>query len=157
MQCWISVSSTVVGFFLGLWIPVGDWDLSLVSWWDEGEEGIEKQVLFGKIGLMLGTTICCKRRVREARSGTHKTSSALISATYLVGIFLVFGACQVEVWERCLVKWNWSRTIKGIFFQGSVSEAQIFGHMLKNMCFLNALGDWGCKDCGMNLLWSITL
>lgn len=99
---------------------------------------------------------CCKRRVREAYSGTHKTSSALISDTYLVGIFLVFGACQVEVWERCLVKWNWSRTIKGIFFQGSVSEAQIFGHMLKNMCFLNTLGDWGCKDCGMNLLWSIT-
>lgn len=52
-------------FFLGLWIPVGDWDVSPVPWRGEdeleGEEGMEKPVLFGKIDLTLGTRVYCER------------------------------------------------------------------------------------------------
>lgn len=91
-----------------MWILVGDWELSLVSRGDEdefeGKEGIEKPALFGEIDLTLGTRVCCKRRVRQACLGNHQTSYAGLSAAFLVGLFLVIRACQVEVWERCLIK-----------------------------------------------------
>lgn len=115
-------------WFVGYCRWLGDFSCFLIRWrwiWKGRENG--KSSAVGEIGLTLGTRVCCQSSIREAHPGTHKTSSAPISAACLG--FFWYGAYQVEVWERCLVKWNWSRTIKG-FWQGSVFEAQICSHML---------------------------
>lgn len=94
MQYGIAVSSTAVGFLLGFWSPVGDWELSPVSCRDEDE--------FGGEGHSNGSAVWGNRFnmrnqglvYKEGQGSIAQTSSALVSASHLVGIFLVFGACQ---------------------------------------------------------------